>query len=103
MKVEHFEQLWSVAEDSFKSELDCDVNEILNKLSLSIRLYKNINDKSSSTQEIKAIKAHLLGELLLEISHLSMKENIDVFNALMASLKFRKSHLNQSSSEVPSP
>lgn len=88
MNIDHFEQLWVLCENEFKSDTDTDLNEILNKIQVTIGLYKNLSSKPV-TEDLPRIKAHLIGELLLHLSHLSLKEDIDVFAAMKTALKFK--------------
>ena len=97
--TDHFEDLWQLSENSFKSEIDVTAEEIFAKISLTSALYKAACEQKP-TADIDKIKAHLMGELLLYLSHLSLKDNIDVFDAMRSALKFK---ITSYSAEVPSP
>lgn len=84
----HFEELWEFAEKSF-SKNDDNINSILTHLLVKVNFYEKIAKQGPTSQEeIKKIKSHLMGEILLTLSHLSLKENIDVFSALKTALYF---------------
>lgn len=87
---QHFEELWEAAENFFKDK-DDDIGMIINHLLIKINLYKEISRQpSQSEEELKKIKSHLMGEILLTLTHFSYKEQIDVFNALNTALYFSK-------------
>lgn len=84
--IKHFEDLWGAAEKSFQNDLNIENEVILNKASINLNLFKTLS-KYPATEDLDKIKAHLMGELLLSLSHLSLKENIDVFYAMQLALK----------------
>jgi hypothetical protein len=86
--TQHFEQLWESCEQSFQNT-DVEVGSILNELLVKINLYKTISKQEiKSPEDIEKIKSHLMGEILLTLTHLSLKENINVFNSLTEALFF---------------
>jgi hypothetical protein len=84
----HFEQLWESCEQSFQNT-DAEVGSIINELLIKANLYRAISKQDpKSPEEMEKIKSHLMGEILLTLTHLSLKENINVFNSLTEALFF---------------
>ena len=97
--AQHFEELWELAEKSFADKKDEDIDLITNQLMLKVSLYKKMSAQpNSSKEELGKIKSHLMGEILLTLTQLSFKENIDVFAALKTALYFSTIEKYQSSS-----
>ncbi len=85
----HFEQLWEQAENKFKND-QSSVEEVLNNLILKINLYQSFYNKikAAPAQEAAKMKSHLMGEILLALTQLSYRENINVYQALHFGLQF---------------
>lgn len=82
----HFEELWEKSEKFYKSNDDT-IDNILNELILKIDLLKVIESKGELLKEEKEkAVSRLFGEILLSLTNLSLKENVDVFEALRNSL-----------------
>lgn len=92
----HFENLWEQAENNFVNN-NSSVEEVLNNIILRVNLYQSFFQKikDAPTEEASKIKSHLMGEILITLTHLSYKENIDVFQALKMSLDFANIDLLQ--------
>lgn len=88
----HFEDLW---EDSEKLHLDADVKDILNELILKINLYQIIDSKSEipDDERIK-VKSRTMGEILLTLTNLSFKDNINVYNELKTANQLKKAEMS---------
>jgi hypothetical protein len=56
------------------------------KLSLYKRLAEN---KEIPDEELQKVKSRTLGDILLTLTHLSLTENIDVYEALSVAFKYR--------------
>ena len=86
----HFEQLWESGEkfnqESSKEDL---ISSILDELILKINLYKVIDSKEIPEEEKSKIKSHTMGEILLTLTNLSLKDNINVFDSLNLVLHLR--------------
>jgi hypothetical protein len=96
---QHFEDLWELAEKSFTNKQDEDIELITNQLMLKASLYKKMcSQPNTPKEELEKIKSHLMGEILLTLTQLSFKENIDVFAALKTALYFSTIEKYQSSS-----
>lgn len=87
----HFEELWVKCEDLFKSTNDSNsVPSIMDELSMKINLYKLLDSKVDITpEERQKVKSRTMGEILLTLTQLSLKENIDVFECLSIAQQYR--------------
>lgn len=90
--LKHFETLWEDSEKYYKESSDnTPVDAILTELILKINLYKSIdeNDKFPEDQK-KKVKLHTFGEILMTLTQLSLKDNINSYAALAAALQYKK-------------
>lgn len=87
----HFEELWEKSEGFFKEAGgDATVQSIADELALKINLYKSIDTKSDIPEEDRQkVKSRVLGEILLTLTHLSLKDNINVYESLTVALQYR--------------
>ena len=76
MKIEHFEDLWEFCENHYKFN-DAIYKEVLNELLMKVNLYKTISTQSISEEELNKAKAFIFGEILLSLTILSKKDNIN--------------------------
>ena len=88
----HFEELWERCENFHKennqsgSSTDSDIAELMMKLNL----YKFLSTKTDMPEEdLLKIKSRALGEILLLITKLSLKDNINTFTALKEALEYK--------------
>jgi hypothetical protein len=91
MPDKHFEELWVKCED-FQKEATAGstVQGIIEELSMKISLYKAIDTKTEIPDEDrKKVKSRILGEILLTLTGLSLKDNINVYEALNIALQYR--------------
>lgn len=88
-----FENLWNQCEDLHKqSSSDDSINLILDELIMKINLYRLLDEKKEiELIERQKIKSRTLGEILLTITNLSLKDDINVFDALLTAHKFQNS------------
>lgn len=87
--IAHFEDLWDQCEKFHKenSAEDDSAEEILNQLILKLTLLKTVESNSNLLkQEQEMAKSRLIGEILLSITNLSYKYNVNVFTALKTAL-----------------
>lgn len=80
----HFEELWENCENLHK-ELGGNetVLSIIDELAMKINLYKLIDGKIEIPEdERQKIKSRTMGEILLTLTNLSLKDNINVFESL---------------------
>ncbi len=94
----HFEELWVKCEDFFKdNKASSGTQSALEELLFKVNLYKVIDAKTEIPEdERQKIKSRTLGEILLTLTHLSLKDNINVFEALSIALQYRSAeHFSQ--------
>lgn len=85
----HFEDLWNKSEEYHISS-DESLIAILEELMMKIELYKNIELRSEISPEEKSkIKNFSLGEILFTLTKISLKDNINTFEALKLALEAR--------------
>jgi hypothetical protein len=84
----HFEELWEKSEQYHNQNSSEDSpEEILNEVVLKINLLKAIEVKTDlPKEETEQAKSRLLGEILFSLTNLSLKDNINVFEALKTAL-----------------
>jgi hypothetical protein len=92
MVAKHFEDLWEECEKlhaAFNAKEP--ISTVMDELSMKINLYKMLDSKDEiPKEEIQKIKSRTLGEILLTLTHLSLKENINVFDALNTAKNYRQ-------------
>lgn len=82
--IMHFENLWEKCEELYKnsSHDDSSIN-IVDEIVMKFNLYRLVCEQSElSDSEKQKIKSHTLGEILLSLTNLSLKDNINVYEAL---------------------
>lgn len=87
----HFEDLWEKCEllhqDFVEQE---ETQSIINELLIKLNLYKALNEKTEIPKEdLEKAKSRTFGEILLTLTNLSLKEKINVFDALATAYKYR--------------
>jgi hypothetical protein len=99
----HFEELWEKCEQLYKdSKSDGDVQSILDELLLKVNLYKAIDAKAEiPPEERQKMQSRTLGEILLTLTHLSLKDNVNVYEALSMALQYRS--IEKYSQKYPVP
>lgn len=86
----HFEDLWEKCEKSHSDISNDTTSSIIEELLLKISLYQSlIHQNKLSIEDLKKIKSLAFGEILLTITKLSLKEDINVFEALAEILQSR--------------
>lgn len=94
----HFEDLWEKSEQLHQETIDKeDVATIINELLMKLNLYKAFDEKKEiPEEELKKIKSRTYGEILLTLTNLSLKDRINVFDALATAYKYRAiQHYNE--------
>jgi hypothetical protein len=88
-----FEELWNKSEEFQKNaSKDTTTQNIIEELLLKLNLYKAIDLKTEIPEEERQkIKSRTLGEILLTFTCLSLKDNINVYEALSVALQYRNS------------
>ncbi len=92
----HFEELWEKCENFYKdSKLITDSKSLLEELDLKLNLYRAIDAKEEIPEEERQkVKSRVLGEILLTLTGLSLKDNVNVFEALSIALQYRSADFN---------
>jgi hypothetical protein len=89
--VLHFEELWEQCE-KFHQEIkdESSASLIIDELLMKINLYKAIDVTSGvDPKDLQKIKTRTLGEILLTITNLSLKDNINTYESLASALQYR--------------
>ena len=93
----HFEELWEKCEKTHEDETT--IEAILDELAMKINLYRILSEKKEVPDvEIQKIKSRTIGEILFTITNLSLKENINVFEALAKAQQF---HAEKNYQKIP--
>lgn len=90
INIKHFEHLWEQCEEHHASHKTDSSAEIIEELLAKVALYQVISSKEMPEEDMKKIKSHALGEILFTLTNLSLKDNVNVFEALFLSLNERK-------------
>jgi len=78
----HFEDLWQASEALFKNDIT-DSNAIVQEIIAKLFLYQSISTKlEASDEEKRQLQHHIMGTIVSTLTHLSLKDNINVFAAL---------------------
>lgn len=87
----HFEELWEKCERLHQEAGDKSmISELTEQLVMKINLYKALDSKTELPEEERQkAKSRILGEILLTLTNLSLKDNINVFEALGVALQYR--------------
>lgn len=86
----HFETLWEKAEKYHQNSEGTSQSMILDELMLKLNLYKAVSSKTElPAEELEKAKFHTMGEILLTLTHLSLYDKINVFDALYRILRNR--------------
>lgn len=94
----HFEELW-VRCEQFHTDaaLGGTVSSVIEEMTMKIGLYKAIDSRTEIPEEERQkLKSRTMGEILLTLTNLSAKDNVDVYEALSIALQYRSiDHYNQ--------
>lgn len=84
----HFEDLWEKCEEYHSETTSSDDSEsIVKEITMKLGLYDAINRQvDSSVEDKEKAKSRLLGEILFSLTSLSLKDNINVYEALQVAL-----------------
>lgn len=94
----HFEELWEHCENLCKSSIsDSSVSVLVDELMMKLKLYQILDAKTEMPEEERAnAKSRTMGEILWAMTKLSLKDNINVFEALGSAFQFHSiSHYSQ--------
>jgi hypothetical protein len=86
----HFEELWEQGEKFHQESGTGEVPQLIDELMMKLNLYKAIDHQADIPEaERQKIKSRALGEILLTLTHVSLKDNINVFDSLNTALRYR--------------
>jgi len=87
----HFEDLWDKGEAFHKETNQSDsIQSIVDEVMMKLNIYKAIDARLEiNVEERNRIKTRTLGEILLTLTSISLKDNINVFESLVDALKYR--------------
>jgi hypothetical protein len=86
----HFEDLWEKCENLFSDTISADsTSDIIKELLVKINIYKTIHESDYKSEDLHNIKLRTFGEILLTLTNLSLKEQINVFKALASSYTYK--------------
>ena len=87
----HFEDLWTKCENLHQEIVQNENSaQILEELILKINLYKALEQKTEIPEtELQTIKSRTIGEILLTLTKLSLKDNLNVYEALSIAMQWR--------------
>lgn len=87
----HFEELWEKCEQLHQESInEGTASDIINELMMKFNIYKVIDSKTEiPLEERQKIKSRTLGEILLTLTNLSLKDNINVYESLSTAYKYR--------------
>lgn len=97
----HFEELWTKCEAFFNESGNDNTASILDELQLKVQLYQTMAAKEIPEEEKQQVKTRLLGEILMTLTHLSLKEDVNVFEALVQALQWRSVQHYQQKYPIP--
>jgi len=91
----HFEELWVECEQHHQdSKGDNSVLMLINELVMKANIYNAVEQRTELSKEDRQnSKFLIMGEILWALTHLSLKENINVFDALNVALQNRNTSL----------
>lgn len=87
----HFEELWEKCENLQKEACaEVPASSIVEEIIIKLNLYKVLDAKTEIPPgEIAKIRSRVLGEVLLTMTSLSVKDNVDVYESLSSALQYR--------------
>lgn len=86
----HFENLWEDAEKCYlETNNSTSPDSILDELSYKITFYKSVHQGNITEEEKQKIKSHLFGEILMTLTQLSLKDNINSYKALQSAIYYK--------------
>ncbi len=83
----HFENVWEESEQISNKVESSNENELIDSIISLLNEFKTIENKST--------KFRKFGDLLFKISKLSLLENVNVYDALVLSIKYNKISISE--------
>ena len=87
----HFEELWEKCENFHKeASKNMDAASVVEGLTLKLNLYKALVAQTDILgEDMQKVKSRTLGEIVLTLTCLSLKDNINVYESLSQALQMR--------------
>lgn len=83
----HFEDLWEKCENFHQTKNDEDISPIIAELIMKLKLYETVEEKvDNSVEDKEKAKSRIMGEILFSLTSLSLRDNINVYDALQIAL-----------------
>lgn len=88
--IKHFEELWEESENIFKNDL-LPIKAIMMELHAKLSVYEALDAAENlPTEEKLKLKSHTMGKILVSLTQLSIKDNINTFIALSKAIEDAK-------------
>lgn len=88
--IAHFEELWETCEKLYQNVGGKDdVSSIIEELSMKVDFYRSLEKKELPENEKAKVKSRIMGEILLTLTHLSLKDNLNVFDSLNMAMQYK--------------
>lgn len=85
--MKHFETLWEEAEKCHSSYISkSTTSSIVEEVSLKLNLYNSVENSGIPTEDKEKTKSHIFGEILLSLTQLSLKDNVNSYKALQTAI-----------------
>ena len=84
-----FEDLWNDAETTMAPETQqCSLQEIIKELEAKLSIFNTVSQNTSMKEEDRlALKARVFGKIMIVLTKLTLKDNINVYSVLQTALK----------------
>ncbi len=85
-----FSELWEISEKIYDDTIKGTPTEsILDELKYKIDFYRSVSERDIVDEEKQKIKSHLFGEILMTLTQLSLKDNINSYKALNTAIYYK--------------
>jgi hypothetical protein len=90
--TDHFEDVWVQSEQLFSDTIgNVKVGQIIMEMQAKLSVYKTISEQDKlDPADLAKAKERLLGNIIMSLTKLSLKDNIDVFPALKGAIAEKK-------------
>ena len=85
--AETFNELWENAEKALKEETNLSSSEdLVKEIIAKFKLYSLVSNSGFAEEDCSRLRSHAFGKILLAITQLSFKDNVNVYAALKIAL-----------------
>ena len=84
-----YEVIWEASENLYTND-PADTNSIITEIIAKLTVYKTLNTTEVSLEEQNKAKHYLMGNILSTLSHLTYKDNTNIYTALQDALRNHK-------------